>query len=680
MESSAESHCTGIVGPAPLLRHGGSPGGVQRLILEPQGLELLRHAVAPVHVVFAVGGSRCGKSTLGNALAFGEKGPGDDCGSFVTGDTFEPVTTGVDMVLRPLEGGGTFVYCDCEGAFHPFGSANSARGFGVLGLVAYFLSSTLMHVSMGTIDERDLEALGFLAARCAEGLFPSGSPPRADPPRLVLLVNGARFPFDEAAANALLRPPAHAGELEAGLSPRSTTRRAIAEGFSGSTVLEGLPQISHPNYWRGLEEIKRGMLKHPPTKLSPSGPHANGSGLAARLRQLVDALNGDTPRSLEPEAAPDHLIRTTCLEPLVDEVAKHFATQSATSPCPEGSFSPTSLVEAGLAEFDRRAGERLGSRARAELLGAARERLGDRLGGLAEAQRRGRKEGKARRPPRSPLDGVEGKENQRPSSQPCRARKVKNWKDEQGQSSPGSPASCRSSSCNSQNGGQRKGGRLVQLEKCCASASHFLERSWDWCQDEFLSIGTSVAAAERAIVRLQEDEFKCSDRDEKEFGAFEARWRDLVGEISNERYRMVEESDQLLSGLSALCEEDFRGRSDWLSEEIPIRVQELRDNLEAERLKKTVAIDSVQEEVDDRMQMAHGALEVESRALQSFRASFERRFTERTLSLRADLDAERRDRKERETALTSLVEGLGLSLQALLCNESVTDTSVADEE
>ena len=83
---------------------------------------------------------------------------------FRSGTSFDPVTTGVDVAARPLPGGGSLIVGDCEGAFHACGSAQSARGFGALGMIAYHLSSALLHVSMGSIDERDIEALGHLAA------------------------------------------------------------------------------------------------------------------------------------------------------------------------------------------------------------------------------------------------------------------------------------------------------------------------------------------------------------------------------------------------------------------------------------------------------------------------------------------------------------------------------------
>ncbi|CAE7860799.1 GBP7, partial [Symbiodinium sp. KB8] len=160
------------------------------LELQEEGLTVLRRVGSPLHVAFAIGGSRCGKSTACNALLLGADAGDRSC--FETGSAFDPVTIGVDVAARRLPGGGALVLADCEGAFHLCGSTLNARGFGDVGFLAYHLSSTVIHVSMGSIDERDLEALGHLATDAAELRCdaPECLRPDASPPELLLLVNG----------------------------------------------------------------------------------------------------------------------------------------------------------------------------------------------------------------------------------------------------------------------------------------------------------------------------------------------------------------------------------------------------------------------------------------------------------------------------------------------------------
>lgn len=361
---------------------------------------MLRRVGSPLHVAFAIGGSRCGKSTACNALLLGADAGDRSC--FETGSAFDPVTIGVDVAARRLPGGGALVLADCEGAFHLCGSTLNARGFGDVGFLAYHLSSTVIHVSMGSIDERDLEALGHLATDAAELRCdaPECLRPDASPPELLLLVNGARFELGDAVARRLLQPPLGSG--------RQCARSAIARAFGADPSLEALPSCENWGYWPKVERLREQLLEVPP--VVDGVLQASGSQVARRLEALVAHLAGVESPAAGPVSAAEHSLRSRLLDPLVEEIAKKFTTAASSwrpnqvgSPCSADAREDDSAVEEALLEFDERsawlseAAEDEAAALPAELLRAVRERLAARLQGIAEAVARGRQESAALR-------------------------------------------------------------------------------------------------------------------------------------------------------------------------------------------------------------------------------------------------------------------------------------------
>ena len=367
-----------VIGPAPLLRH--TADG--RLELQEDGLTVLRRVGAPLHVVFTIGGSRCGKSTVCNALLGQDAAERRD---FATGSSFDPVTSGVDVAAQRLPGGGALILADCEGAFHIMGSSLSARGFGVLGFLAYHLSSMVVHVTMGSIDERDIEALGHMAAT-AEGVSEECLRPANSKPELMLLVNGARFDLGEAVARRLLQPPEGAG--------RSCARGAIAAAFCQHPSLEALPCCEHRAYWPKVEDLRERILRSP-AMCQQSGFKASGSQLAERLEQLLTELGQGAQVQADPVSAAEQAMRSIHLDPLVEDIAKKFTAAASTVVMSNGGNEDSRAVEEALKEFDERSAWLTASGSEglpAPLLEAVKQRLAARLEGIAEAVQRGRRE------------------------------------------------------------------------------------------------------------------------------------------------------------------------------------------------------------------------------------------------------------------------------------------------
>ena len=117
--STGASSSEVVLPPSPLVRvhHGGSSSsGSVELVSET--VAQLASLEGPFVMVFALGGSRNGKSTLGNHLLKMDKR--ESAKKFQVGHTFEPVTAGIDISVAKLASGKYIVYGDCEGSYHPF--------------------------------------------------------------------------------------------------------------------------------------------------------------------------------------------------------------------------------------------------------------------------------------------------------------------------------------------------------------------------------------------------------------------------------------------------------------------------------------------------------------------------------------------------------------------------------
>lgn len=665
-ESGVED--TAVLGPAPLVR---TDPASNQLRLQPEGLEILRHARSPVHIVFAIGGSRCGKSTASNALAFGA---GDKDSRFTTGDTFDPVTEGVDVAFRQLPEGGSLIVADCEGAFHACGSAHSARGFGTLGLLAYRMSTALLHVSMGSIDERDIEAIGFLAAHgsgCPDGGVPEpGSedseehilPPMqpGTAPSFFLLVNGARFNLGDAVAKKLLRVPDDGG-LEAG---RNSARHAIARGFHGSPALEALPAIEHAAYWPKVNALRQRIIESAPITLK-SGALGSGADVVDRLSALVAGLNGESPSAVlarEPQAATEALYRSLHLEPLVEELSRRFAATGAAAeeraPRLSASDTPTSptrcALEDILVEFDRRTAWLSGgvvvdaegtesepgsALLRPEALLEVRTRLSSRLNGIREALAKGRKQGAQARPSRS---------RGRPSSltgTPC-----SNEKENVSPTPPGTPT--------------RK--NLTMLEAALAEVEGSLQQLLSLSETELEELRVAVAVTSEEVERST---YATADADRQagaDVQALHEHFQSCLRGLTEASQRRSSEEATTAGALVAELQGELLSLGDRLPEaaaQCGAQIAEVRDAIEAQRIQRQEAGNEAAQVVEGRLKALREELSEEAAALEGLKEDAPLRFLGDMQELQGSLKEETAQRKNRHAALREVVQRLSLSLE-----------------
>mmetsp|Transcript_59727 Transcript_59727/g.142109 ORF Transcript_59727/g.142109 Transcript_59727/m.142109 type:complete len:756 (-) Transcript_59727:191-2458(-) len=652
-------------GPKPLLRFAGDG----QLQLQPEGLALLRRATPPVHVVFAIGGSRCGKSTTGNALVFDDHRESD---GFKTGATFEPVTTGVDVAVRSLRDGGTLVVGDCEGAFHICGSEQSARGFGTLGLLAYSISSNLLHVSMGSIDERDIEALGYLAAYAeSQGTYPTQqglspglgseanpstppakaksrsmlSPRRWATPALVLLVNGARFDLGDAVAQRLLKPPHGDGDVNSG---RWCARAAISRGFHGNPALEALPACDHAAYRSCVEGLRQRILEHSPVLL-PGGMQASGCDVADRLIRLVAALNNEAGESCvrEPQPATEELYKSMHLEPLVEEIAKKFATVGA-------EVNLVDHQEDALGEFDRRTAWLTTSGSKADentpafdgLVAESRARLATRLAGISEALERGRQHGVSRR--WATPSSKAGKENVAPST-------------------PGTPRKRNMKQLDA-----LVAEECARVETACQSAKKMVEE----LQAEIAEAGQRFTQYLKSITETELQQ-------EAQIIAIEDSVASILAEASEDRRKAANKVISISGETLVEIQKELEGALDDLPDPVGAcasQLNELRTELEGERFRRHEAGNAAASALDADLHSLKEELEEESSRLLMFRETAMKRFGDLVTGMERHLQDERCQRQERHSALMQVVERFRASVQATADSEAARDGESSQQE
>jgi predicted GTPase len=90
-------------------------GDQQRFQLRVVGAALLAQAQAPLYFIGVYGISRVGKSSLLNAFAAALRGADGFDDAFTVGACSDPVTAGIDVLVLPKQGCGSWVLIDTEG-------------------------------------------------------------------------------------------------------------------------------------------------------------------------------------------------------------------------------------------------------------------------------------------------------------------------------------------------------------------------------------------------------------------------------------------------------------------------------------------------------------------------------------------------------------------------------------
>jgi len=344
-------------GPVPLVRNTGD-----RLELQEAGIELLNSLPQKkIVTVFAVGGSRAGKSTLGNSLLEGKV-------YFPTSDGFSPVTEGIDVATLVVDKHTVLVYCDCEGSFHINGSHTNPHSFGPMAALAYICTDYLAHVSMGNVDERDMQSLAFLAS----------SVHREDDqkPKLLIIINDPRFHDLASDPRSVLLESWQGTNFDKD-DPRALTREALQTFDGPDFICLSNLQGEARKYRNEVSELQKLLLSRMANVVRPG--RSSGPELVAFLEYAVSELN--RAGSVRPEAAVDSVCRQVHLEPLMERIEHEFMKKLKREDGGPHALKQARYVHEALSEYDSKISTIAAS---ASLKSGSRLALGKRLRRMQE--------------------------------------------------------------------------------------------------------------------------------------------------------------------------------------------------------------------------------------------------------------------------------------------------------
>lgn len=263
----------------PLLKFDKSEKG----ILADEGLNLIKAVSGPVCPVIFIGDGRGGKSYLASRLA------GDD-EAFTSSDSAEPVTEGIDVVIRPvsaiLEELGEKVdpsrkdeqllILDCEGGNNAMAAIRTlVNVFGII------IGTQVVFVSSGMASEQALQTLGAsLAASSILDLKISELPKRG----LLFVVNKNTLRYEDDALEKML-------EVKEGMDEgRADVRKSILANFEDvNRKFFAVPIKGMPNFEPAVASIRKAVLDTR-VPLTMGGVTVVGPSLAGLLDKIVGEM------------------------------------------------------------------------------------------------------------------------------------------------------------------------------------------------------------------------------------------------------------------------------------------------------------------------------------------------------------------------------------------------------
>lgn len=303
----------------PLLKF---PNGVAEL--DPKGVKWIEGLSAPICPVIFLGDGRAGKSYLASRMVNSET-------AFLSSDSAEPVTEGVDIVSLPvnkiLEGMGSpadipaavasggsleqLLILDCEGGNNAMAAIRT-----LVNIFGIILGTEVVFVANSMASEQALQNLtASLAARSLVKIDGEKFPEQ----RLIFVVNKNMLTYKESDFEALLHKefPGDPGRTE--------TRAVILDAFPNRDFLT-IPFIGMPNvdFDGALESLRRTVLKHR-RPLTIAGAKVNGRQLGVLLQQIVSEIKKSNQVNMP--NMNRYVIFDGFLMPLVDKVEQGTRSQ-----------------------------------------------------------------------------------------------------------------------------------------------------------------------------------------------------------------------------------------------------------------------------------------------------------------------------------------------------------------
>lgn len=205
-------------------------------VLAPEGLKLIRSIKGSIYPVILMGDGRSGKSYLASRLLDLEE-------SFVTSDSCEAVTEGIDALVWPVrkllkpedmtdeDEDMHILVLDCEGGNNAMAAINA-----MVNLFGVIIGTTVIFVSGGMLSEASVQSLG--ATLAARSLIKLDEGSKLPEQRLVAVVNKTTLKYE----NDTLEKMLNADQTDQG---RAESRTLIKESFAEreffAISVEGLP-------------------------------------------------------------------------------------------------------------------------------------------------------------------------------------------------------------------------------------------------------------------------------------------------------------------------------------------------------------------------------------------------------------------------------------------------------
>lgn len=252
--------------------------------LVDEGLNAIKALSGPICPVIFIGDGRGGKSYLASRLAGDEE-------SFTSSDSAEPVTEGIDIVVRPvskilqesgMEGVQTsgrdeqLLILDCEGGNNAMAAIRTlVNVFGII------IGTQVVFVASGMASEEALRTLGAsLAASSIMDLKMNDLPKR----KLLFVVNKNTLRYEDNSLETML-------EVKDGMDEgRADIRRSILANFEEAhRKFLAVPIKGMPNFEPTVAAMRKTVLdgRQP---LTMAGVGVEGPNLAGLLERIVSEM------------------------------------------------------------------------------------------------------------------------------------------------------------------------------------------------------------------------------------------------------------------------------------------------------------------------------------------------------------------------------------------------------
>eukprot|EP00929_Paragymnodinium_shiwhaense_P097918 TRINITY_DN5948_c0_g2_i1.p1 TRINITY_DN5948_c0_g2~~TRINITY_DN5948_c0_g2_i1.p1 ORF type:complete len:2220 (-),score=660.83 TRINITY_DN5948_c0_g2_i1:77-6736(-) len=333
----------------PLLKFKDDNSGNESAYLDPEGVALLKSLPEKdlLCPIILMGDGRGGKSYLASRIL----GVPD---AFISNDTAEPVTEGIDIVaarmapllrdagLDPRDGwrgeSETLLLLDCEGGNNAMAAIRTlVNVFGIL------VGTEVIFTVCGMFSEQSLQTLGTCLA--ARSLVRLGDEPARLEQKLVFVVNKNTLRFSEDALEQILDMPQKSAE-------RRELRAAVKEAFPERSFCT-VPYMGMPEFEESVESFRKTVLQSR-SPLEWGGLPVKRTQLQGLLELVVREVQKHSEICLP--SVSRYVVLDGFLTPLAEGIAAEILAFISQLQVYDAALAEKCPVEAAMANFDKQTG------------------------------------------------------------------------------------------------------------------------------------------------------------------------------------------------------------------------------------------------------------------------------------------------------------------------------------